>query len=660
MDRVHQRASKGSVWNFLGVALFVFVTVACAIFLHSRSLLGLNENLNAGKVAGWNTAVTFPNNITASILQLAEMQIDTAVPDSAIGGNVFVTSETGTSNSVAFELGSNFIPTAADEADAWQATFSGAIATDTTWNTDLLLTGDVTVPAGVTLTIDAGTTIFASSNSDDQTGGEWIDKTELIVFGTLLVSGSEAAPVYFTSNAVNKSPGNWGGIQIREGSTTSELSHCMIRYANEGVRIISENIPGGGDVWARIQNCSIQHNQIGINIRALTNWPDGIDIHASAEIINNLIANNVEEGIFVRTWCGYQSTTTDPVIRNNVIEQNGIGIHLLAFSWWLGHVDERTMIMNNSIINNDTYGVFAEAWGSSDTSGSDTDAKPVIENNLLFGNHTNIYLFLDPQGSDGLQDFQPAIEYNSISEASFGIVISETQTYDTYVPTINHNVFTGFEAPATYAIANESSRTVYVNDSYWGSSPEEWDAGMPSSLVTGTVYNSSTVDSSSPPIITMLFPGKGESGDSIVIYGANFGSLPQIYLPAILNQVVSGIAPIFIGAEIPVRAVQTIHETFYNTTIQMPQELPSTGNFYLSAQSNAISPVLVDDEIIMKLDGSIVYTHDFSAGGQPQSATLIVPRPLIEQMKGQSVSIEYRDVYGNVVTASEMWLIWVP
>jgi len=183
---------------------------------------------------------------------------------------------------------------------------------------------------------------------------------------------------------------------------------------------------------------------------------------------------------------------------------------------------------------------------------------------------------------------------------------------------------------------------------------------MPIDSISGTIYNSSSLDSNSPPLLTMLSPGKAESGESVTIYGANFGSLPQIFLPAILNQVAFSLEPIFIGDVIPVRDVQTVHETFYSTTIQIPQNLPPTGNFYLSTKPNVISLVLVDDEIIIKVNGSIVYTHDFSAGGLPQSATLIVPRPLMEQMSGQTASVEYRDVYGDVVTASEMWLIWVP
>ena len=652
-------ASRGTIWRYFRFALFSIALVTI-IFLQSYSLQGLNPTQDGNRPSWSNTAVTFPNNTSAQILNLAETQIDTAVPAGAINGNVFVTTDTGTSNNVSFELGSSFIPDATGEAETWQSTFSGTIATDTTWNTDLLLTGDVTVPAGVTLTIEAGTTIFGSSTGDDQANGRWTDKTELIVFGTLLVNGTEAEPVYFTSDAATKAAGDWGGIQIREGSTTSELSTCMIRHATEGVGISSQDIPGGGDVWANVHNCAIQQNQIGITIRANTNWPNGIHINVGGEIQNNAITDNVAEGIFLWIWCGYQSALTNPIITNNVIQNNGSGIYLRAGSWWLGHVDERTIIKNNNISNNATHGILVEAMGSSDSSGSDTDAKPIIENNLLRDNETNIYLNLIPQGADGLQDFQPVIQYNTISDAFIGIVVAETEPYDTYNPIINHNVFEKFNGTNSYAISNQSSRIVYANDSYWGSTPAEWDAGEPSDALFGSTFSASNMDSSSAPLITMISPRTGQPGDSVTLYGANLGSVPQVYLPAVLNKVASGIAPIFIGNAIPQRDVQAVREIFYSTAIQIPQELPSSGNFYLSAQSNTISPVLVDDEIIFKMNDSVIYTHDFSAGGIPHSATLIIPRPLMEQVRGKEVTVEYRDVYGDIVTASEMWLIWVP
>ena len=435
----------------------------------------------------------------------------------------------------------------------------------------------------------------------------------------------------------------------------------MVQYATEGVSIGSVDVPGGGDAWANYSKLQYPSRIIlALQSRAKCNYPDGIHIDVGAEIKNNRIVNNVEEGIFVRNWCGYQSILTNPLIVNNVIQYNETGIYLRANSWWLGHVDERTTIRNNIISNNATNGILVEANGSSDTSGSDTDAKATIENNLLFGNETNIYLNLIPQGSDGIQVFQPTIRFNTFSDATVGIVIAETEPYDTYEPIIDHNVFESFDGVSSQAVVNQSSRIVYVNDSYWGSNPTEWDAGMTSDAVTGAVFSNSFMDSSAPPLITVLSPGTAESGEHILIYGANLGSLPQQFLPIVLNQAYFGMEPIFIGHAIPQRDVQTYRETFYSTTIQIPQELPANGNFYLSAQSTTISPVLVDDEIVFKMNNSIIFTHDFSAGGIPQSTSLIFPRSLMEQVKGEELTVEYLDVYGNFVMASDMWLIWAP
>lgn len=526
MKHTHSQAVPSNRVIIKSTRLILFVTLMLiTFFAQATSIFGQNLADRVPPANKTNTAVIFPVNQKARITLLTQTELNATVPGRAVSGDVFVSAQTGTSNIVPFQIGSSSVPTEAGEADTWDSTFSGIISADTVWDTNLLLTGDVTVPASVTLTINSGTTIFVSSNSDDQTSGVWSDKTELLVFGTLLVNGSESAPVYFTSDTTDKAPGNWGGIQIREGSTTSELSNCMIRYANEGVRISSINVPGGGDVWALIQNCAIQNNDVGINIRANTNWPSGVHLHVGAEIKNNLIANNVKEGIYLRNWCGYQSATTDPIITDNVIENNDTGIFMWIDSWWIGHVDDRTIIKNNTIDNNTSYGIYAQAMGG-DISGSDTDSKPIIENNLLYENDTNIFLTLSPMGAQdyGFQDFQPTIRYNTIRDASFGILLTELQPFDIFSPTIDHNVFQGFDDPSSYAIANQTSRIINIDSNYWGGTPAEWDAGMPASSISGTVYSSSHLNSTSPPIITRFAPEIGQPGESVTIYGANFGA----------------------------------------------------------------------------------------------------------------------------------------
>ncbi len=47
-------------------------------------------------------------------------------------------------------------------------------------------------------------------------------------------------------------------------------------------------------------------------------------------------------------------------------------------------------------------------------------------------------------------------------------------------------------------------------------------------------------------------------------------------------------------------------------------------------------------------------------GQAPLDGEVEVTRATMEQLAGQTVTVEYRDVYGDSVEASEMWLIWTP
>jgi hypothetical protein len=73
-----------------------------------------------------------------------------------------------------------------------------------------------------------------------------------------------------------------------------------------------------------------------------------------------------------------------------------------------------------------------------------------------------------------------------------------------------------------------------------------------------------------------------------------------------------------------------------------------------------VAAALVDDAMAILLDGSEVFTYDFSPSGTPEPAIVELPRATMEQMAGETVTVEYRDVYGSVVEASAMWLVWTP
>ena len=64
-------------------------------------------------------------------------------------------------------------------------------------------------------------------------------------------------------------------------------------------------------------------------------------------------------------------------------------------------------------------------------------------------------------------------------------------------------------------------------------------------------------------------------------------------------------------------------------------------------------------------DGTVLivagHDDDFSsADTSPEPAVVEVPRAVMEGLVGQTATVEYRDVYGDVVEASAVWLIWTP
>lgn len=112
---------------------------------------------------------------------------------------------------------------------------SGTIAADTTWdaaNGPYVLTGGVTIPSGVTLTLSPGTVV-----KGQQYG--W-----LLVDGTLNANGTASQPIVFTSlsddtyggdtngdgNASAPAAGNWAGIAFNSTSANSQLSYAVVKY----------------------------------------------------------------------------------------------------------------------------------------------------------------------------------------------------------------------------------------------------------------------------------------------------------------------------------------------------------------------------------------------------------------------------------------------
>ena len=108
----------------------------------------------------------------------------------------------------------NFVPTSGSVT-------GGALAVDTTLTpagSPYLVTSDLVVPPGITLTIEPGVVLEMGAGS------------HLRVMGTLQVLGEQGREVFIGGR--NGAP--WGGLSFEEPTTLSTLSHLIVRQATRG------------------------------------------------------------------------------------------------------------------------------------------------------------------------------------------------------------------------------------------------------------------------------------------------------------------------------------------------------------------------------------------------------------------------------------------
>jgi len=96
-------------------------------------------------------------------------------------------------------------------------TATGDIVGDTTWSGDMLLTGQVFVQPGATLTILPG--VVVSSIAEDAEG--LAPAVVVLPGGTLVAEGTAEAPITFTAAAEERSRGLWGGLIIMGNAPVS-------------------------------------------------------------------------------------------------------------------------------------------------------------------------------------------------------------------------------------------------------------------------------------------------------------------------------------------------------------------------------------------------------------------------------------------------------
>jgi RHS repeat-associated protein len=173
---------------------------------------------------------------------------------------------------------------------------SGTYATDATWTkatSPQVLTGDVTVAAGVTLTIEPGVIVKASGSTFRQ----------LTVNGTLRAEGTAEDRIVFTSaqddsagGSLDGTPsvgnrGDWYRIRVTGSGARAIFDYADIRYGGYSSPLLTGNFHSAEDragiYVASGATASVNHARITDNMQT------GVGVNAgSVSIANSLLAHN--------------------------------------------------------------------------------------------------------------------------------------------------------------------------------------------------------------------------------------------------------------------------------------------------------------------------------------------------------------------------------
>jgi len=181
---------------------------------------------------------------------------------------------------------------------------SGHISSNTSWNTEQVVTGDLWIDSGVTLTIHAGVHVkfpFLDSNNDQ------IGDIDFIVNGRLIILGTESNKVFFESYESTPGKRDWGGIDILtpQSGSSSILNWVNLANANQGIHLNGKGISTSGlsvkDTYDYGLRVELAYSPIDItNSSFETSNGKGIQIeNATAQLTNVLCYLNNDDGLYV-------------------------------------------------------------------------------------------------------------------------------------------------------------------------------------------------------------------------------------------------------------------------------------------------------------------------------------------------------------------------
>lgn len=193
------------------------------------------------------------------------------------------------------------------------------LTSDTTWHGDIVVTGDVCVPPGITLTIAPGTKVRfrkIDAESDRNLFGAdspYYPQAEIIVTGKLIARGTPDRPILFSSAEGKPQPADWGALNFL-GNRGNVVENCRVEYAYNGVHAHGAQV--------LVKNSTFTKNGVAISFKKEeeARGTPGFGIGADLVVSGNLIEGN-RGGINVRK-------SSAAITRNTIRDNKSFGIYV--------------------------------------------------------------------------------------------------------------------------------------------------------------------------------------------------------------------------------------------------------------------------------------------------------------------------------------------
>src|SRR4051794_29193633 len=170
----------------------------------------------------------------------------------------------------------------------------GNITQDTTWQAldgPFIITCDLVIPAGVTLTIEPGTVVKFNS------------LIGMKVSGTLAASGTATQAIVFTSNRSRLRKGDWRSIDVFSGGKAT-FDYATVEYAGSTTALVF--VAAGGT--ATVRHSILQQSQVyGL-------WSQ----NGTATVEDSTVSDNTNVGV----WLQSNSATNASRLVNNTFNKN--------------------------------------------------------------------------------------------------------------------------------------------------------------------------------------------------------------------------------------------------------------------------------------------------------------------------------------------------